>query len=121
PLDTTPPMEVDTVLSAWRSRDLVIVVAQTPRQIEPGHERVYRIRVTHGIVSGEDVGSATEARQSANALFADPGDRKAAQLLGRMIIPPDLAGGSTLYVLAAGSLGKIPLAALRDERGQLFV
>lgn len=121
PLAMTPPIDVDAVLSAWSSRDLVIVIAQAPRQIGPGHERVYRIRVTHGIVSGEDVGSATEARQWANALFADPSDRKAAQLLGRMIVPPDPPVGSTLYVLAVGSLGKIPLAALRDGHGRLFV
>jgi tetratricopeptide (TPR) repeat protein len=121
PVDLTASTDVDAVRSAWRSRDLVVVIAQSPQQIGSGGERVYRIRVSQGVVSGEDVGSASEARQWANALFADPDDRRAAQGLGRMIVPRDLLAGSALYVLAIGSLGKVPLAALRDEHGALVV
>jgi tetratricopeptide (TPR) repeat protein len=113
---TLPPASVEDVLSAWRSRDLVIVIAPSQRQIGPGHERAYRLRITDGQVTGEDVGDASLARKSAGALFADPGNQDAARALGRMIVPPGSADG-TLHVLAIGALGKVPLAALRDDDG----
>ncbi len=111
---------VDAVLSAWRGRDLVIVVAQSTRQIGPGNERVYRLRVSDGQVTGEDVGDAQTARGWAKALFEDPGNRDAARALGRMMIPPG-SSERAMHVLAIGSLGKVPLAALRDDDGSLLV
>jgi tetratricopeptide (TPR) repeat protein len=108
--------DVDEVLSAWRARDLVIVIAQSAKQIGGGKERVYRLRVRDGEVTGEDVGDANEARSLAVGLFENPRDRTAARALGRMIVPPG-PGGNTLHVLAIGSLGKVPLAALRDDDG----
>jgi len=116
----TGPPTVEDVLSAWRSRDLVIVIAASQRQVGPGHERTYRLRITDGQVTGEDVGDANTARKCADDLFADPGDQDAARALGRMIVPPGPAGG-TLHVLAIGSLGKVPLAALRDDDGSVSV
>jgi len=113
---TVPPASVDDVLSAWRGRDLVIVIAPSQRQIGAGHERAYRLRIRDGHVTGEDVGDANQARTWAVALFADPGNRDAARALGRMIVPPDPTSG-TLHVLAIGALGKAPLAALRDDDG----
>jgi len=112
----TPSSTVGDVLSAWRSRDLVIVIAPSRRQIGSGLERAYRLRILHGEVTGEDVGDASTARTWADDLFADPGDREAARALGRMIVPPG-AADETLHVLAVGPLGKVPLAALRDEDG----
>lgn len=111
-----PRASVEDVLSAWGARDLVIVIAPSPRQIGPGHERVYRLRITGGQVTGEDVGDAAMARRWANDLFADPGNQDAARALGRMIVPPGPAS-STLHVLAIGALAKAPLAALRDDDG----
>ncbi len=113
---TMPPASVDDVLSAWRGRDLVIVIAPTRRQIGPGHERAYRLRISDGQVTGEDVGDASTARTWAGALFADPGNREAARALGQMIVPSEPAPG-TLHVLSIGALGKVPLAALRDGDG----
>jgi tetratricopeptide (TPR) repeat protein len=115
-----PPSTVEDVLAAWRSRDLVIVIAVSPRQVGPGRERVYRLRISEGQVTGEDVGDASAARERADDLFADSGDRDAARALGRMIVPPGSIGG-TLHVLALGSLGKVPLAALRDSDGSLSI
>jgi CHAT domain-containing protein len=115
-----PSRTVEGVLSAWRSRDLVIVIAPSQRQIGQGHEQVYRLRVSDGRVTGEAVADASSARTWADDLFIDPDDRDAASALGRMIIPPGPADG-TLHVLAIGSLGKVPLAALRDEDGSLII
>jgi tetratricopeptide (TPR) repeat protein len=115
-----PPPSVDALLSAWSDRDLVVVLAQSTREIGPGSERIYRLHVTGGQVTGEDVGDAQTARASAKALFEDPGNRDAARALGRMMIPAG-GGDRTLHVLAIGSLGKVPLAALRDDDGSLVV
>lgn len=123
-----PPASVDDVLAAWRSRDLVIVIARSPRRIghlagsemKPGNERVYRLRITEGRVTGEDVGDAATVRGWAAALSADPGDISAARSLGRAIVPQGPADG-VLDVLALGPLGKVPLAAVRDDDGSLVV
>jgi tetratricopeptide (TPR) repeat protein len=115
-----PPASVDAVLSAWRDRDLVIVLARSDRQIGPGSERVVRLQVSKGEVTGEDVGDAKAARTWADDLFKDPGDPVAARALGTMMVPPGTSD-RTLYVLAIGSLGKVPLAALRDGDGSLIV
>lgn len=114
-----PAPKVDDVLAAWQSQDLVIAMARSDKQIGSGDERVYRLYVHDGEVTGEDVGDAREVRGWAKALFEDPGNRQAAQALGRIFVPP---GGSdrALHVLAIGSLGKVPLAALRDGDGALI-
>jgi hypothetical protein len=122
------PPSVEELLTAWQPRDLVIVIAPSQRRIggptaagtAPGRERAYRLRIAGGRVTGEDVGDASSARTLANDLFADPGDTRAARALGRMIVPRDSADG-VLDVLATGSLGKVPLAALRDDDGSLIV
>jgi tetratricopeptide (TPR) repeat protein len=119
PVAIRPP-DVDAVLSAWRSRDLVIVIAQSAKQIGAGSERVYRLRIRDGEVIGEDVGDANQARSLALELFEHPGDRTAARALGRMMIPPG-PSDRALHVLAIGSLGKVPLAALRDDDGTLIL
>lgn len=119
PITTSSPT-VDDVLSAWRSRDLVIVIAPSRRQIGPGHEQAYRLRIHDGQVTGEAVADAGTARRWADDLFANPGDRGAAKALGQMMVPPGPPAG-TLHVLAIGSLGKVPLAALRDSDGSLIV
>ncbi|HEX8108538.1 MAG TPA: CHAT domain-containing protein, partial [Kofleriaceae bacterium] len=115
----TPPPSVEAVLSAWSDRDLVIVLAQSTKQIGPGKERVYRLHVSKGQVTGDDVGDAQTARAWAKALFEDPGNRDAARALGRMMVPPG-SSDRALHVLAIGALGKVPLAALRDDDGSLL-
>lgn len=117
---SAPSTNVEAVLSAWQSRDLVIVVAQSLRQVGRGRERVYRITITDGQITGEDVGDASAARKWAADLYADPDDRSAARALGRMIVPRS-PSDRTLHVLAIGSLGKVPLAALRDDDGSLII
>lgn len=112
--------DVDAVVAAWRSRDLVIVMAQSEKQIGAGNERVYRLRVRDGQVTGEDVGDASAARGWAAQLFKQPRDAVAARELGKMIVPPE-ASDRPLYVLAIGSLGKVPLPALRDAGGSLVI
>jgi CHAT domain-containing protein len=111
---------VDDVLSAWRSRDLVIVIAPSRRQIGSGHEQAYRLWIHDGQVTGEAVADADRARRWAGDLFTNPGDRDAAKALGQMMVPPGPPDG-TLHILAIGSLGKVPLAALRDVDGSLIV
>jgi tetratricopeptide (TPR) repeat protein len=118
PVTALPP-RVDAVLSAWRDRDLVILLARSDRQIGPKNERVVRLRVSDGEVSGEDVGDAKAARKWADDLFRDPGNQEAARALGTMMVPPG-SGDRALHVLAIGPLGKVPLAALRDGDGSLI-
>jgi len=115
-----PAASVEDVLSAWRSRDLVIVIAPSRREIGPGRERAYRLRITDGRVTGEDVGDASMARTWAGELFMNPGNTDTAREPGRMIVPPGPAGGA-LDVLVIGALGKVPLAALRDHDGSLSI
>lgn len=119
-LSTGPPATVDEVLSAWRDRDLVIVIAPTQHQIELGRERAYRLRIANGQITGEDVGDARAARMWAEKLFIDPTDQSVARALGRMIVPSDIID-KTLDVLAIGPLGKAPLAALRGDDGALSI
>lgn len=108
--------DVGEVLSAWRGRELAIVIARSPHRVGPGRERVYRLRVAGGEVTGEDVGDAGAAGRAAGALYADPGDTAAARELAPLIVPAE-ASGAPLHVLAIGPLGKAPLAALRDPDG----
>lgn len=117
-----PLPSVDAVLEAWKGRDLVIVVAQEPRQIGPGGERAYRLHVRDGKVTGEDVGSAAQARKWAEALYQDPEDHLAARELGRLIVPKADArrDDQPLEVLLIGVLSKVPLPALRDEGASLI-
>jgi tetratricopeptide (TPR) repeat protein len=122
-LDATAPqadLDSQNVASAWQARDLVIAIAPSRRQIGPGRERAYRIRIANGEVRGEDIGDAARAAQLAAALFTNPADREAARALGAMIVPtgPET---STLHVLAIGALGRAPLAALRDATGSLII
>ena len=119
-LATPPAVTVEDVLPAWRSRDLVVVIAPARRRIAPGNERVYRLQITGGQVTGEDVGDASLARTSAAALHANPAKSEAARVLGRMIVPPG-PSSATLHVLAIGALGTVPLAALRDDGGLTII
>jgi tetratricopeptide (TPR) repeat protein len=118
--EALPPASVEDVVAAWGSRDLVIVIAPAPRQFGPGQERAYRLRIHDGQVTGEDVGDASQMRSWAGALRRDPASKDAARALGPRIVPPGPAE-DTLHVLAVGALGKVPLAALRDEDGSLSI
>ncbi len=116
----TPSPTVDDLLVAWRSRDLVIVIAPSAPPFGPDHEQAYRLYLHDGEVIGEAVADASVARASAAELFAHPSDAAAAKTLGRMFIPPE-SSSRTLHVLAIGSLGKVPLAALRADDGSLIL
>ena len=110
------PPSVDEILAAWRGRDLVIVIARSRHRIDPGHHRVYRLRVRDGEVTGQDVGDAGVAQRWAKDLSAIPGDRAAARGLGAMFVPAE-PSSELLHVLSIGTLGQVPLAALRDAYG----
>jgi tetratricopeptide (TPR) repeat protein len=114
------PPSVEDVLSAWHDRNLVIVIAPSSRQIGEPDEHVYRLWVSGGMVTGEVVGDATMARTWAESLSAKPGDESAARGLGAMFIPP-VAGDGALDVLAIGSLGRVPLPALRNDDNSLVI
>jgi len=66
------PPRIDDVLAAWRSRELVIAIAPSRRQIGPGRERAYRLRIDRGEVTGEAVGDAAQARAWAASPTASP-------------------------------------------------
>ena len=106
------------LVSAWSTRDLVIVIAQSPYQLRPAAPRVLVMRLAHGELRGEALADADTVRRWADDLYVEPGNRVAAQALARLLVPRDGAG--SLDILAIGSLGKIPLAALRDADGALI-
>jgi tetratricopeptide (TPR) repeat protein len=116
---------VEAVLEAWRGRELVIVAARTPLLIGKGEgkERVYRLHLRDGEVTGVDAGDAEQARKWAEALYQNVGDEEAARGLGELIAIPGARGreAARLDVLAVGALGKVPLAALRDANGALSI
>jgi tetratricopeptide (TPR) repeat protein len=101
---------LDGVLAAWRDRDLSIVVAPSPRTVGSGRDRVWRLEVRGGQVTGADVGPASAADALAERLIGDPRDREAAAALGAMLVP---AGAGVLHVLPVGRIARAPLAALR--------
>jgi tetratricopeptide (TPR) repeat protein len=107
-------VDVDRIVRAWRGRDLVVVVAPAPRAIAGVPDRIWRLRIVDGEVRGEDVGDAAELEALADRLLGAPRDAEAAVALGRAIVP---AGAAPLYVLTVGSIGRAPLAALRDADG----
>lgn len=109
---------VEDVLDAWRGRELVIVVATSQRELGPGGERVFRLRVREGLVEGMEAGDAASAQRWAEKLYADPADQVAARGLGAIVA--GTSATTTLDVLLVGSLGKTPLAALRDSGGLLI-
>jgi tetratricopeptide (TPR) repeat protein len=115
-----PRATVDQVLEAWRSRDLVIAIARSRRHMGAGRDRMYRLRIAGGQVSGDDMGDASLARIWADTLHVDPANREAARGLGKMLIPED-RDERPLHVLAIGALAKAPLAALRNDLDALHI
>lgn len=113
-------LSMEGLVDAWRGRELVIVVAPSRRLIAREPEPVIRIHVVDGRVTGELFGSAEETRAAAGTLFGNPDQVEAARALGRVLVPAD-QGTGTLDILALGSLGKVPLAALRDATGSLII
>jgi tetratricopeptide (TPR) repeat protein len=115
PIELSPSSDVVSaadVLAAWRGRDLVILVGRGPRAVKPGGERVWRLHVRDGVITGEDVGDAAAAALLADDVLADPFDVAKGNALGAMMVPAD-ASTVSLFVLAVGALGRAPLAALR--------
>ncbi|HEX4421159.1 MAG TPA: CHAT domain-containing protein [Kofleriaceae bacterium] len=114
-----PVPAIDDLLAAWRTRDLVILIAPASRLLIPSHEQVYRLRINHGVLTGEAVGDADAARHWVEALLAEPDNLDAAQRLGAMFVPADVRTGE-LHVLAIGVLGKVAPAMLRGPDGVLL-
>ena len=102
----TPPVPQDAVahaLEAWRGRRLVIVV--------PGGDRVWRLDVQGGEITGSDVGAATALAELARKLETEPGDAAAGRALGQAFLPP-LAPGEVVALLVVGPPARAPLAGL---------
>ena len=83
PGSTAPAFRVSDVLTAWRSRELVIVIAPAPRQIGPGREQAYRLRIAGGEVTGEAVAAAALARTWADETSDDGQNGTAPAEIGR--------------------------------------
>lgn len=105
------PLGEAALRAAWRDRALAVVV--------PGGERLWRLEVRGGAVTGRDLGPAAPLEDAAERLRADPGDRAAAERLGAAIVPDD-AGDAPLHLLLVGDVGRAPLAALR-RAGELAI
>lgn len=98
---------VDDVISAWRGRDLVIVVAPVRRFIGPDPNIAYLIRVHDGVVTGDSIGDAQDLRNLVNKV----GDRKDARFTDwAKRIVPEGEHGEPLSVLLVGPLSGLPLS-----------
>lgn len=104
-----PAPDAAKLAAAWRGRHLTIVV--------PGGERVWRLDVVDGRVSGCDVGDAIALGKLAHALEADPANADAGSQLGQAMLP-DVPAQTRIELLVIGPLARAPLAALRigDDR-----
>jgi tetratricopeptide (TPR) repeat protein len=100
---------VQDVISAWRGRDLVIIVAPLRRTLGPDPNMAYRIRVYDGAVTGEPIGDAQELRSMSNKV-GDMKDSKFADWANRIV--PASEHGEPLSVLLVGPLSGLPLSAL---------
>lgn len=99
------PNATARAVDAWRGRRLVIVV--------PGGDRVWRLDVRDGQVTGRDVGDATALAALARQLETDPGDAFAGRVLGQAFLPPALALRERIALLVIGPLSRAPLGGLR--------
>jgi tetratricopeptide (TPR) repeat protein len=111
--------DVDVALDAWRGRDLVVVVAPSPRWISGVPDRVWRLHIVDGHVTGEDVGPAARADELAARLLGEPLDREAARALGDIVVPAS-ASRAPLEILPVGRIARAPLSALRDSAGLIL-
>lgn len=100
----SPAPDAATLAQAWRGRRLVILV--------PGGDRVWRIDVCNGEVTGRNVGDANELADLARRLETDPDDLEAGRLLGAAFLPV-LALRERVALLVVGPLARAPLAALQ--------
>jgi CHAT domain-containing protein len=75
-----------------------------------------------GELFGDAFGSAADALADARRLIAEPGAAAIGARLGAALAPEAARRGSgPLELLTIGPLGAVPLAALRDERGELLI
>lgn len=115
PAGPAPPLAPDAArraVVAWRGRRLVIVV--------PGGDRVWRIDVHDGQVSGRDAGDADALAELARVLETHPDDLAAAQALGAAMLPPSLPPRPAIAVLAIGPLARAPLGGLQIDGHPAF-
>lgn len=115
------PLLALAATAAWRGRPLAVVVAPPPSGDRS--QAVHRLTLVDGDLRVEEVGTARDVAAWVVALRAhpdDPATRAAARALGRVIVPPD-AGVGTLDVLLIGTVGEVPLAALRGDDDHLVI
>ena len=106
PMPRSPdPAAATGAVDAWRGRRLIVLV--------PGGERIWRIDVCDGQLTGHDVGDASELADLARRLETDPSDVEAGRALGIALLPPALALRERIALLVVGPLARAPLAALQ--------
>jgi tetratricopeptide (TPR) repeat protein len=103
-----PAPDAKLAVEAWRGRQLTIVV--------PGGDRVWRLDVTDGRVSGHDAGAVLALGALARKLEIDPANIDAGRRLGQAMLP-DVPARTRVDLLVIGPLARAPLAALRMGDG----
>lgn len=101
-----PHASASEIADAWRGRLLVIVV--------PDGERLWRLTVRDGVITGADLGTVAPLVALAHALESDPLAAEAGRTLGEALVPGDLPAGARLDLLLIGPIARAPLAALRS-------
>lgn len=106
PPDANPPAPdaARRAVEAWRGRRLEIVV--------PSGERLWRIDINDGKISGHDVGDAATLADLARQLETDPDQRDAGRALGAALLPSS-AVEPRIALLVVGPVARAPLASLR--------
>lgn len=125
---------VEEVIARWREKGtLIIAVAPGSRIVGPVERRprrAYRIIVKDGEVTGSVIaGFAKDPKDAEDAealaelsvqLGGDPSKEQEGKRLAAAIIP-DVESAEPLIVLGVGRLAKLPLAGLRNAKGELLV
>jgi hypothetical protein len=107
PAAALAPGATQRALEAWRGRRLEIVV--------PGGERLWRIDIHDGAVTGHDVGDAAALAALARKLETEPDNLDAGRSLGQALLPaPPLQRHQRIELLVVGPVARAPLAGLRS-------
>jgi CHAT domain-containing protein/Tfp pilus assembly protein PilF len=103
-------LPVDRILAASKNRRSLVYFQ--------AREELWLLDVSGGQVRPRRLAASLgQVRELADRSLAAPDDRAAAEALGSLLLPPDLAlpAGSALYIIPDGVLARLPFAALRRQ------
>lgn len=103
-------LPVDRILAASKTRRALVYFQ--------AREELWLLDVSGGQVRPRRLAASLgQVRELADRCLAAPDDRAAAEALGALLLPPDLAlpAGSALHIVPDGVVARLPFAALRRQ------